>query len=133
MTNTPVFAIIETGDNDIMIIYTNTRSRKKKATPKRKAEQYNAWLKSVQSTSTNFSSGIARTRQDARKATAPSIPIDRNPRTLPSLSSEHYDTFKRPVNQYTGDKMLGIGTLHKSNAVPIFNEQDAKDQANMRR
>lgn len=34
---------------------------------------------------------------------------------------------------YTGDKMIGIGTLHKSNAVPIFSEEEAKDQANMRR
>jgi len=116
-----------------MIIHTNTRSRKKKAGSKRKAEEYQAWLKKMQSTSTNFSSGIAKTRLAARKASAPSIPIDRNVRVLPSLSSEHYDTFKKPVNQYTGDKMLGIGTLHKSNAVPIFNEQDAKDQANMRR
>jgi hypothetical protein len=35
--------------------------------------------------------------------------------------------------QYTGDKMKGIGTLHKSNAVPIFTDEEAKDQANMRR
>jgi hypothetical protein len=87
----------------------------------------------MQSTSTNFSSGIAKTTPAARKPTAPSIPIDRNVRALPSLSSERFDTFKKHVNMYTGDKMLGIGTLHKSNAVPIFNEQDAKDQANMRR
>jgi len=34
---------------------------------------------------------------------------------------------------YTGTKMIGIGTLHKSNAVPIFSDEDAKDQAAMRR
>ena len=35
---------------------------------------------------------------------------------------------------YTGDELLGIGTLHKSNAVPIRKDSnDAKDQANMRR
>lgn len=116
-----------------MIIYTNTRSRKKKATPKRKAEQYQQWLKEVQSTSTNFASGVRRNAPVARKYEAPSIPTDRNPRMYPSASSEHFDTFKKKVNQYTGDKMVGIGTLHKSNAVPIFNTQDAKDQANMRR
>lgn len=116
-----------------MIIYTNTRSRKKKATPKRKAEQYQKWLKEVQSTSTNFSGKSTRKLVAARKTSAPSIPIDRDLRKHPSLSSEHYDTFKRQIPQYTGDKMVGIGTLHKSNAVPIFNTQDAKDQANMRR
>tara|TARA_A100001015_G_scaffold279523_1_gene340790 strand:+ start:331 stop:621 length:291 start_codon:yes stop_codon:yes gene_type:complete len=35
---------------------------------------------------------------------------------------------------YTGTELLGIGTLHKSNAVPIRKDSnDAKDQANMRR
>lgn len=116
-----------------MIIYTNTRSRKKKATPKRKVAEYQDWMQKIQSTSTNFSGGSSRKSVAARKPSAPSIPSDRNPRMYPSLSSEHFDTFKKHVNQYTGDKMLGIGTLHKSNAVPIFNEQDAKDQANMRR
>lgn len=36
-------------------------------------------------------------------------------------------------NVYTGTEMKGIGTLHKSNAVPIFSNQEAIDQANMRR
>ena len=34
---------------------------------------------------------------------------------------------------YTGDKMLGIGTLHKSNAVPVFKKEEAEDMAKMRR
>jgi hypothetical protein len=40
---------------------------------------------------------------------------------------------KKPVQQYTGDAMLGIGQLHKSNAVPIFKAQDAIDISKMRR
>lgn len=34
---------------------------------------------------------------------------------------------------YTGTAMLGIGTLHKGNAVPVFSEQDAIDISKMRR
>ena len=34
---------------------------------------------------------------------------------------------------YTGTKVLGIGTLHKSNAVPIFSNEEAHDIATMRR
>lgn len=34
---------------------------------------------------------------------------------------------------YTGDKMIGIGQLHKSNAVPVFRQEDAEDLARMRR
>lgn len=34
---------------------------------------------------------------------------------------------------YTGTKMLGIATLHKSVAVPVFEAQDAIDISQMRR
>jgi hypothetical protein len=34
---------------------------------------------------------------------------------------------------YTGDKIKGIGTMHKSNAVPIFTDEEARDIAHMRR
>lgn len=34
---------------------------------------------------------------------------------------------------YTGDLVKGISTMHKSNAVPIIDEQEAKDHASMRR
>jgi len=54
--------------------------------------------------------------------------------SFPSLDSGGGIATK-PVrgNVYTGDKMKGIGTLHKSNAVPIFTDEEARDQANMRR
>lgn len=35
--------------------------------------------------------------------------------------------------RYTGDKLIGIGVLHKSNLVPIFSEEHAKDMSQMRR
>ena len=34
---------------------------------------------------------------------------------------------------YTGTLVKGIGTMHKSNAVPIIDEQQMKDLASMRR
>jgi len=41
---------------------------------------------------------------------------------------------KRKANQYTGDELAGIGTLHKSNSVPIRKDSnDAKEIARMRR
>ena len=53
----------------------------------------------------------------------------------PSHSTTLPATCTKPVEGkvYTGTKMIGIGTLHKSNAVPIFSEEEAKDQATMRR
>jgi len=35
--------------------------------------------------------------------------------------------------RYTGNKMIGIGTLHKSNAVPVFSTEEAGEIARMRR
>lgn len=51
----------------------------------------------------------------------------------PSLNSGFHDTSARPKQTYTGSNMIGIGTLHKSNAVPIFSQEDAMEQARMRR
>lgn len=42
-------------------------------------------------------------------------------------------TAKPAEKIYTGDAMMGIATMHKSNAVPVFNVDSAKDLANMRR
>jgi hypothetical protein len=39
----------------------------------------------------------------------------------------------KPNPQYTGTKIIGIGTMHKSNAVPIFTDEQAKDISTMRR
>jgi len=40
---------------------------------------------------------------------------------------------KAPDKVYTGTLIKGIGTMHKSNAVPIFSDEEAKDIARMRR
>jgi hypothetical protein len=34
---------------------------------------------------------------------------------------------------YTGTKVKGIGTMHKSNAVPIFSDEEAIEISKMRR
>lgn len=40
---------------------------------------------------------------------------------------------KKAAPVYTGDKIVGIGTMHKSNAVPIFSDSQAKEISSMRR
>lgn len=39
----------------------------------------------------------------------------------------------KQTQHYTGGNIVGIGTLHKSNAVPIFSDQEAVEIATMRR
>ena len=54
-------------------------------------------------------------------------------RSIPSLDSGVGLAPRRERNTYTGDAMIGIGQLHKSNAVPVFKQEDAIDLAKMRR
>ena len=64
-----------------------------------------------------------------------STPIGRtNTHHIKSLDTGHSGPVSsKPAPKYTGSKMLGVGQLHKSNAVPVFCDQDAIDIARMRR
>jgi hypothetical protein len=57
---------------------------------------------------------------------------DTGPRLLSRNTGEGVASSK-PRPQYTGTNMIGIGTLHKSNAVPVFSSDEAKEMARMRR
>lgn len=39
----------------------------------------------------------------------------------------------KPSQTYTGTKMIGVATMHKSNMVPIFSDEEAEAVARMRR
>jgi hypothetical protein len=52
---------------------------------------------------------------------------------IPSLDTGKGLAAKKEVTQYTGTAMLGIGQLHKSNAIPVFSKEDAVDISKMRR
>ena len=60
-------------------------------------------------------------------------PYVRETKHYPSLNSVGGTATKAAPKVYTGDKMLGIATLHKSNAVPVFNTEEAQDISKMRR
>ena len=62
-------------------------------------------------------------------------PVGRtNPHHIKSLNTGHFGPISsKPNPQYTGTKILGIGTMHKSNAVPIFSDEEAVSISNMRR
>ena len=52
---------------------------------------------------------------------------------IKSLNTHSGTTSAAPKREYTGDLVKGIGTMHKSNAIPIIDDQAMKDLANMRR
>ena len=53
--------------------------------------------------------------------------------SIPSKPDTVAVAVKKESNTYTGDKLLGIGTLHKSNLIPVFKGEEAKEIARMRR
>jgi len=81
----------------------------------------------------------AEEKKRKRAMSAPSLdykltaPVGRsNTNHIPSRVTEGGSTAS--VHKvYTGNKILGIGTMHKSNVVPIFSDEQAKDISRMRR
>lgn len=71
-----------------------------------------------------------QTLKDVYKLT---VPEGRSSRIYKSVDTGGGSTAPQPTKVYTGDKMKGIGTMHKSNMVPIFSNQEAEDISKMRR
>ena len=71
------------------------------------------------------------------KPYAPSQSHVRHTESYPSLTTSNTipgACAKRESPKYTGDLIVGIGTMHKSNAVPIMRgTEQAKELASMRR
>ena len=63
----------------------------------------------------------------------PTYPPGREPQQIPSRDSGMGVAAAPAAKVYTGTKIKGIGTMHKSNAVPIFSDEEAQDIAHMRR
>lgn len=63
-----------------------------------------------------------------------SYPPGREPKQhIPSKETGNGNAFKKASPTYTGTAIKGIATMHKSNAVPVFSQEDAIDIAKMRR
>ena len=65
-------------------------------------------------------------------STAPR-PYRREVPEYPSVPTTTALTPRPEPKRYTGTLVKGIGTMHKSNAVPVIDEQEMKDLASMRR
>jgi hypothetical protein len=61
-------------------------------------------------------------------------PVGRETSHIASRDTGHSGAVRtKDIPKYTGTKILGIGTMHKSNAVPVFSNEEAHDIATMRR
>lgn len=61
------------------------------------------------------------------------IPEGRSTAHIPSRDTGLGTATVAPPKVYTGTKVKGIATMHKSNAVPVFSDEEAVDISRMRR
>jgi hypothetical protein len=61
------------------------------------------------------------------------IPSNRSTAHIPSRDTGLGNATLKPAKQYTGTKVKGIATMHKSNAVPVFSDEEAIEISKMRR
>ena len=117
------------------MIYLNTKPIvKPKKKPKAEREQYAAWCEKH---------GIDPTGKTKKKSNTKMIklpgtvytPFVRETIRYPSLDTGHKGAVNtgRTTMRYTGDKMLGVATMHKSNLVPVFSDDNAVELSQMRR
>jgi hypothetical protein len=103
---------------------------------KRRAEQLDQEWQALQKRWGIADEERKRNRALKAKAYTPPTPAyrGRDDTRIPSLDTGHKGAVTvKQTPKYTGNKIVGIGTMHKSNAVPIFSDQEAKDISSMRR
>lgn len=62
-----------------------------------------------------------------------SLSVPRSTKHIKSLDTGGGVATLPPPKVYTGTKVKGIATMHKSNAVPVFSDEEAVDISRMRR
>jgi hypothetical protein len=64
-----------------------------------------------------------------------STPVGRtNTHHIPSRDTGHSGAVgSKEIPKYSGTKIIGVATLHKSNAVPVFSDEEAVEISRMRR
>lgn len=109
---------------------TNTKKRKmkfKSAEEKRQHESYLTWKLELKNTLKPEPAKPKRLKMDySHVRETPYIPS--------RVETDQAVAERKEYRPYDGErKLLGIGQMHKSNAIPIFDEESAKEIARMRR
>ena len=112
-----------------MILHTSFKKRKPKKPSAKQRELQSDWEKLLKKYEPK--KPIAKTKDTWKYSLG--TPACRETPKIPSLPFTAGPCTKAPDKVYTGTAIKGIGTMHKSNAVPIFSDEQAVDIARMRR
>jgi hypothetical protein len=112
------------------IIHTGFKKSKKSKPTARQRELQSSWETMLKKYATKT---IVKPKQSLSDVYSLGKPACRETPKIPSLPFTGGPCALKPNPVYTGDKVKGIGTMHKSNAVPIFSDEEAVAIATMRR
>ena len=129
---------------------TTTNYKKKKQKPRTKAQQaqfeqshreYNKSMKRMgchdQMMSLEdydlYTRGLYKPKLKGVYVAPETKPYQRETPNIPSLGNGVGVATKKESQKYTGTLIKGIATMHKSNAIPILNKEQAIEVSNMRR
>jgi len=113
-----------------MIVYTKQTLKQKKRKPDAKARALRAsWEEILKKYE------VKETKKPNKSRTLDVHVIRDGSSTshISSVDTGHGLAPKKESPKYTGNEMIGIGQMHKSNAVPIFKAEDAIEISKMRR
>lgn len=107
---------------------TSTRKRKTKRTPgwQKAQAEHDAWLRKM-----GVHPDQLKTKEKSSGASIPNYAETRS--KLKTSDRVGPIEGKRRVQEYTGDYITGLATMHKSNTVPVGRGSDPKIYAQMRR
>ena len=114
-----------------MIFTSPAKSKNKKPNAKQRELQEN-WEKMLKKYPTKTSTAPKK-QEKLSDVYSLGKPACRETPKIPSLPFTGAPCYKKPNQVYTGTAIKGIGTMHKSNSVPVFSDQEAIDIATMRR
>jgi hypothetical protein len=104
----------------------------KKLAQKRQAD-WDRKLIEFEKLTPKFSTGPYNAPRKTMSDFMPRTPPGRETPRVESQDTGWVPCVKVHDQEYTGTKIKGIGTMHKSNAVPVFTDDEAKDISSMRR
>ena len=110
-----------------MLFYGTLPKSKKKKSPKAVREQYDQWL--IKHSPAKTIKPIKTSGWSYNLSTPPGRETVRHPSKDTGLGV----ATKPAPKVYTGSMVKGIATMHKSNAVPVFTDEQAVDISRMRR
>lgn len=114
----------------MQMLFTSLGNSKKKKPTSKQRELIESWEKILKKYPNK---AVAKPAQPLCDVYSLGNPVCRETPKHPSLPFTGAPCYKKPNPEYTGTMIKGIGTMHKSNSVPVFSNQEAIDIATMRR